>query len=353
MDVHGYWLGHLWLFIPVVTHLLTGSAAGCLPFFFVGMPLIDRLLGHDNATVVYTTAQQRYLQAVLLSYPLSHLAAIAATLAVLALTPVTLLQAIFLSFGTALTLAGQGNSIAHELGHSVSRWGRMGARIVLATSGYGHFQIAHVRQHHVWVGTPKDPVSAPRGMTFYQFMIPAFRHEYAGAWKSELARLKNKQLSIGSWHNEMLMTTLATITVGTLCVGVAGGYGAMFFAAVVANAYFILLGVNYIEHYGLSRQQNAEGKYEKVIAKHTWNAPYRLTGWTWFNLQRHPDHHMHGSRKFFQLESIAESPVLPSSYVGLLGAILVPPLWFKLVHPILDSMESTARVTSGPVTAAE
>ena len=335
-DVHGYWLGHLWLFIPVFAHLVLGSAAWSLPFFFVLVPLIDGVLGPDHATVDYTPAQQSYLQKVLLAYPVSHLISLGTTLALLALQPMGWVQAFWLATGTALVLAGQGNSIAHELGHSANRWARFGARVVLATVGYGHFQISHVRQHHVWVGTPHDPVSAPRGVSFYQFYGHALVREYLDAWKSELSRLRSRHLPLWGWRNEMLMTLLASLSLGALCVVVAGWYGAMFFALTVMNSHFILIGVNYMEHYGLTRKQLPDGKYERVTPKHTWNAPYRLTNFTWFNLQRHPDHHMHGGRKFYQLESIAESPVLPANYVGLLLVILVPPLWFKLIHPLID-----------------
>ncbi len=339
-DLHGFLLGPLWLFIPVFSHLYLGSAVWSIPFFFIGMPLIDWLLGPDIATIDYTPAQQRYLHGVLLAYPFVHVLAMATTLALLALTPMSPLNALWLALGMSLTLAGQGDATAHELGHHANKWVRFGARVVLATVGYGHFQIAHVRQHHIWVGTPKDPVSAPRGKSFYKFFGSTLYHEYADAWKSELARLKHKQLSVLSWRNEMLMTLLGTLAVGSLCTIAAGGYGALFFALTVVNSYFVLIGVNYMEHYGLSRKLQADGRYERVTARHTWNAPYRLTNWIWFNLQRHPDHHMHGGRKFYQLESIAESPVLPTNYVGCLLLILVPPLWFKITHPRIDALSA-------------
>jgi alkane 1-monooxygenase len=54
---------------------------------------------------------------------------------------------------------------------------------------------------------------------------------------------------------------------------------------------FYLEGINFIEHYGLFRQKLANGEYEKVNIRHSWNAPHRISNYLLFKLQRHSDHH--------------------------------------------------------------
>jgi hypothetical protein len=50
-------------------------------------------------------------------------------------------------------------------------------------------------------------------------------------------------------------------------------------------------------------------------------------------LQRHTDHHMHGSRPYWMLNSLEGAPKLPGSYSAMLLLALVPPLWFCVMNP--------------------
>lgn len=49
-----------------------------------------------------------------------------------------------------------------ELGHKKDKLERWLAKVVLAQTAYGHFEIEHNRGHHARVSTPEDPASAPR-----------------------------------------------------------------------------------------------------------------------------------------------------------------------------------------------
>lgn len=48
---------------------------------------------------------------------------------------------------------------------------------------------------------------------------------------------------------------------------------AVFSLMYAGIAVFMLETVNYIEHYGLMRKKDAEGTYEPVNIRHSWNAP--------------------------------------------------------------------------------
>jgi alkane 1-monooxygenase len=91
--------------------------------------------------------------------------------------------------------------------------------------------------------------------------------------------------------------------------------------------------VNYIEHYGLSRRQLENGRYEKVEPHHSWNSNHLLGRAILFDLSRHSDHHANVGRRYQVLRHFEESPQLPTGYPGMMVLSLLPPLWFRLMNP--------------------
>jgi alkane 1-monooxygenase len=55
-----------------------------------------------------------------------------------------------------------------------------------------------------------------------------------------------------------------------------------------------------------------------------------------FNLSRHSDHHYKASKKYQVLESLPESPQMPTGYPGMMMLALIPPLWFSVMNKKLD-----------------
>ena len=86
----------------------------------------------------------------------------------------------------------------------------------------------------------------------------------------------------------------------------------------------LLEGINYVEHYGLARREEAPGRYERVSARHSWLL---------INLARHADHHLIASRHYPALASRDQAPQLPAGYATMLILALVPPLWRKVMDP--------------------
>jgi alkane 1-monooxygenase len=111
---------------------------------------------------------------------------------------------------------------------------------------------------------------------------------------------------------------------------------AWFAQCIVAN--FLLEYVNYIEHYGLERNEK-----ERVSAIHSWQSDQFVSRFVLVDLSRHADHHYLASKPFHTLESYSQSPVLPAGYPTLILPALIPPLWRKLIHPILDKQALTVR----------
>ena len=123
-----------------------------------------------------------------------------------------------------------------------------------------------------------------------------------------------------------------------------GGTNALIPFAFAAGIGILLLEtVNYIEHYGLRRRLLPNGKYERVQPWHSWNSDYPLGRIILFELTRHSDHHYKTSKKYQVLEHLDESPQLPTGYPGMMLLSLVPPVWFKVVNPLIAEINQRQR----------
>tara|TARA_B110000495_G_C22746578_1_gene437575 strand:+ start:223 stop:561 length:339 start_codon:yes stop_codon:yes gene_type:complete len=100
-------------------------------------------------------------------------------------------------------------------------------------------------------------------------------------------------------------------------------------------SFLFLETINYIEHYGLLRKIKLNGKYERVKPHHSWNSNHTVGRIILYELTRHSDHHFKSSKKYQVLESIEESPQLPYGYPTSILISFFPPLWFKIMNPIV------------------
>ncbi len=231
------------------------------------------------------------------------------------------------------SVTGIGIANAHELGHKRETAERRLARVVLAFTAYGHFYVEHNRGHHVRVATPQDPASARLGESFYQFWPRSVVGGMVSGWRLEARRLRLRGRRPFSPRNEVLTAWVMTpVLFGALAV--AFGPGVLIFLLAQAVWGFTLLEtVNYVEHYGLLRQRNEAGRYDKVTPRHSWNSDAVMTNVFLFHLQRHSDHHANPLRRYQVLRSFEESPQLPAGYATMILLCLIPPLWRRVMDP--------------------
>ena len=93
----------------------------------------------------------------------------------------------------------------------------------------------------------------------------------------------------------------------------------------------LLEAINYIEHYGLRRQQLPDGRYERVGPAHSWNNNTVIANLFLFHLQRHSDHHTNPLRRYQALCHADEAPQLPAGYPTMLLMAVIPPLWRRVM----------------------
>ncbi len=242
------------------------------------------------------------------------------------------------SVGLALTVgmvSGVAINTAHELGHKRVALERWLSKVALAQSGYGHFFIEHNRGHHVRVATPEDPASSRMGESFYAFLPRTVAGSLRSAWALEAARLRRTGRGPWTIRNDILQAWAMTLA---LFGGLALAFGPVVLPYLLIQAvvgFCLLEVVNYLEHYGLLRARGEDGRYERTRPEHSWNSNNVASNVMLYHLQRHSDHHANPVRRYQALRHDDEAPQLPTGYAGMIVLAAVPPLWRRVMDPLL------------------
>jgi alkane 1-monooxygenase len=244
------------------------------------------------------------------------------------------LELIVLFFGMGVISGTVGINYSHELMHQKPAFERAMGDLLLACVMYGHFRSEHLRVHHLYVGTPRDAVTAHYNEGFHRFFPRVLWQCYVSAFRAEKAMLARRGLPW--WHltNPFWRYWGLEAAMLALAFGLGGWLGVGLFLWQALVAVWQLELVNYIEHYGLTRRHLGEGRYEQVLPRHSWNAAHRASNWLLINLQRHSDHHYKPDRRFPLLQNHAaeEAPQLPFGYPLMTMAAMVPPLWKRVMN---------------------
>ncbi|MBL7776215.1 MAG: alkane 1-monooxygenase [Saprospiraceae bacterium] len=250
-----------------------------------------------------------------------------------------------LTLSAGIVVGAVGINVAHELGHRASWLEQLLAKWMLLPALYQHFFIEHNRGHHKNVATELDPASARLGEPVYRFWLRSIGGSWHNAWRLERERLAGRPF--WSLQNEMLRFQLGQAA-WLLAIVLLLGWKALAGALVIALIGILLLEtINYIEHYGLRRRLLPSGRPEPVRPAHSWNSNHELGRIFLYELTRHSDHHYKSTRKYQVLRHMDESPQLPFGYPASLLLALAPPLWFRVMHPLIDGMEHRPSLQDG------
>lgn len=294
------------------------------------MTAFDYLLGKDLSQPAPDVREQRVYQWIALAVLPVHLASLAWGLHVFATVDFNWFGKLAWILSMGIVSGSVAITAGHELIHRPTRLERSVGGLLLASVCYGGFKIEHIYGHHVHVSTPHDASSARLGQTVYGFVPQAIFSNLRNAWL--LAQKLNRKRGLPAWRNEFLLWAAVSLTFALLISSVFGMAGVVFFLAQSLVAICELEAINYVEHYGLARRLQGKA-YERVAPVHSWNSSYRLMNCFLLNLARHSDHHAAASRRYQELRHIEEAPQLPGGYSAMLMLTLVPPLWFRVIHP--------------------
>lgn len=333
-----------WLSVGLVPVAVLGACAGgwtvaLLPLCSWGLfTLLDALTGPNNDNAALDTPEAGlfwYRLITLIWFPVQAALLFGLIWYVPAADHLGTLEKVALFFGMGVISGTIGINYSHELMHQkpvVERWL---ADLLLASVLYGHFRSEHLRVHHPFVATPRDPVTARYNEGFHRFFPRVLRQVPASAFRAERAMLARRGLPV--WHRSNPFWRYAALQGGMLGLALAlgGAQGLALFLWQAFVAVWQLELVNYVEHYGMTRRHLGEGRYEPVLPRHSWNASQRASNWLLINLQRHSDHHRKPDRRFplLQTHGEDEAPLLPYGYPVMTALAMVPPLWKRAMNP--------------------
>jgi alkane 1-monooxygenase len=340
---------YLWLLGAVIPALVFGSwiavhTTGSRVFWWLGpivafvvIPLLDRVVGTDSDNppdqVLASLEDDRFYRLVTYLYlPGQYLSLAFACwlwsgggwLTMTVVDKLGLMAAVGITGGVAI-------SAAHELGHRRAPLERRMSKIALAQTWYGHFFVEHNRGHHARVATAEDPASSRLGESLYRFIPRSVVGGVRSAWQLERARLKRMSHSPWSLRNDVLNSWLLSAILFTCLMAWFGSIVLPFLIGQALIGFCMLETVNYLEHYGLRRQKDADGRYERVRPSHSWNSNTVVANVFLFHLQRHSDHHAHPIRRYQALRHSEEAPQLPSGYATMMVLALIPAWWHRVM----------------------
>ena len=307
------------------------------PLFVFGViPLIDLLVGIDPNNppdeVIERLENDRYYRWVTYAFIPLQYAVFVWTCWMLGQPQYDWVDKLGMALSVGM-VAGIAINTAHELGHKKESHERWFARICLAQTAYGHFYIEHNRGHHVRVATPEDPASSRMGENIWFFLPRTMGGSLRSAWGLESKRFARLGRSPWSLRNDVLNAWAMTIALWGTMMAL---FGVELLPYLVVQAFvgiWLLESVNFLEHYGMKRQRNEKGRYERVNPSHSWNSNNIGTNVLLYHLQRHSDHHANPTRRYQALRDFPEAPVLPTGYAGMIVLTWIPAVWRRVMDP--------------------
>jgi len=235
-----------------------------------------------------------------------------------------------------LLTASAGTVVGHELTHRLRKpFDVFLGRWMLAFTCDVVFATEHVYGHHVTVCTDDDPVTAKRGESIYSVVPRAIIGAYAHAWRLERGRLSRKGHSVlNPFYSPIMRGNLMSLSLFVAAYLIGGWFAVGIFAGVVLWGKVLLEITNFFEHYGLVRDPS-----QRVEIRHSWNSNKMLSSAALFSLTRHSHHHAEPEAEFWTLKAYPDAPTLPYGYLTTILLALFPPLFERMMVPLLKDWD--------------
>lgn len=327
--------------LPVVGYLLGGCIHHWLGVFvLVGLALIDPIVGtdevnHDEAHEATLREKLFYRVMLWLTLPASILVTLFGHW-LLTQTSLTLWE--MAGFLLSLTLAtGFLATTAHELCHHTQPLDRLIGDLVFMPIFMCDFHVYHNFMHHIHAATPHDPATARYGENAYPFMVKSIVAKTRMAWQIEKQRMQANGKP--TWHPSNLMVRFIALQAAwlALLVSLFGLWSIPICLVQYLFPRFLLAVGDYLEHYGLGRRQLPDGSYEAMRPNHAWDDSAAVSSMLFCQIDRHADHHANVGRPYQILRVMKDAPRLPHGYLTMIPIAFIPPLWRKVMHPIVEA----------------
>jgi alkane 1-monooxygenase len=248
-------------------------------------------------------------------------------------------QFLLMAFGLGLMTSTVAGGAAHELIHQRSRFERGMGQALTHLYGYPHYPIVHLEVHHPYTAAPFDPGTSLLNEPMVAYAFRALRLTWRGGFWADRRRLARRgQLW---WHSRMLRLIVVELGLVAVAAVLFGPLGAALFVAQMPFALFMIMGVDYTQHYGVVRREVRPGRLERITGVHAWTSDQAFNR-SVFNLGLHSDHHLRPQAGFPERGAPAASPKAPMGYPGLFLMALVPPLWFRVMNPRIAAAQQAS-----------
>lgn len=323
VGVLGIYLGGIWSYSALI-------------FAFVMIPIMELLLpidqrNYDKETIIEREKNKFFDVLLYLNVPIVY-GALFFSLYKITQTNLAAFEIIGMTLSLGIILGANGINVAHELGHRNKLFERMLGKMLLIPSHYTHFFIEHNHGHHLHVSTPEDPSTAKYNQNLYAFWIQTVTGTYRKAWEIQKKLNSIENRNVLSVKNDMFWFTIIQIVYLMLIAAFFGLNGLLLALFTGIIGFLLLETINYIEHYGLRRNQLPSGRFERVTEKHSWNSNHVLGRIILYELTRHSDHHFKSQKKYQILEYHDVSPQMPYGYPTSMVLSFFPPLWFAVMN---------------------
>ena len=161
------------------------------------------------------------------------------------------------------------------------------------------------------MATSIDPATAKRGQNPYHFILHAIFLNQRNAWIIENNRLVKTGLRPFSIQNRMLIGYARSGILTAAAYLLAAWTGVIVFLLISMGGKVVLEGVNYMEHYGLIREEGTP-----ILPRHSWNTNRRISSFFLFNLTRHSSHHENAQLEYWELKAYPDAPEMPLGYLS-------------------------------------
>lgn len=230
-------------------------------------------------------------------------------------------------------------TLAHDLLHSRQKTDQYLSALLLTGACIPHLAADHVFGHHRNIGLKEDVNTAKVNQDFYSyFVVLALDRLYQSYFRQfNLPRHIRKKI----FRLNIKMLTLffgALLLIGLLAANPASTL--LFFLIQGFVAYILYELINYIQHYGLTRNRASE----PITLHLSWNCYYKYTNYILHFLPLHSVHHLpHHHRKLGDSD-LKDGPRMPYLYFAMVFMALVPPLWFSKMNGLAQQVKTKAYV---------
>ncbi len=299
-----------------------------LSFFFIVMPLLDLLTDWQSdfhfEKSDFSPVETSLLQWNTRLYALFYMGSVI-WLAISIQRFTTLEAGLLIAYSSLL--GGIAFAASHELLHAKEKIDQILQRITTSFLFYPHYKLIHIRSHHVHAGTEHDENTAWLNENIYAYIFRTIPGSMIRSWQMEASR----SASTGIFQNKMFSYAVGQVVLLPALYLLSGPWGLAFYVAHLIGAHIILESVNYIQHYGLLREQR-DGKYEKTSAEHSWDTYHFFSSYMTFRVGHHACHHI-AVKPYYLLDAEPQSPKLPMGFFWAIPILFLPPWWRRVINP--------------------